>query len=498
MPGRVTSFLRNPSGNIPHIKKSKNKSSAASSPASRSGQNSTDISDAEDEHNHRHHHLHHAVKMHDLADAMAKANKRLSLPFGGKKELQCSAMSVDWKLESPPIIFHGNAEESTGALLSGTMIVDVKEDSIELDSFNAALNIHVTHKRPFHKDCPDCANHYTELKSWAFVDHPTVIYRGRHVYPFSMLLEGHLPASMTTGLMSIAYEFKADAVVAPHSLPPHSPTNKVKFFKTLEVKRSLPVPDMPHHSVRLFPPTNIKSSAHYNTTIHPTGDNKITLKLDGLMSLNDKTQTLDIWKLKKVSWKLEEATKTIAPACERHAPLANQPTPAEGEEEQPKKGIPRSEVRLLGEKNLHEGWKSDYSGTDGTVDFEFDYAVNQRRSKGELKYACDTKTRDGTQTTHSLLIEMVVSKEFAPAGRPNHSAQTGTGRILRMQFNVVLTDHPGLGISWDEEAPPTYQDVPPSPPNYVEPGLIEYDDLETLDAMRTSSAPQSRRGSGSV
>lgn len=497
MPGRVTTFLRNPSGNIPHIKKSKNKSSSSSSTPNRSGRNSTEISDAEDEHNHRHHHLHHAVKMQDLADAVAKANRRLSLPFGGKKEPQCTAVSLDWKLESPPVIFHGNAEESTGALLSGTMIMEVKEDFVELDSFKASLNIHVNQKRPFHKDCPDCANQFTELKAWTFIDHPSVVYRGRHVYPFSMLLEGHLPGSMTSALMSIAYEFKAEAVIAPHSLPSHSGANKAKFFKTLDVKRSLPVPEMPHHSVRLFPPTNIKSSAHYSTTIHPTGENKVTLKLDGLMNLNDKTQTLDIWKLKKISWKLEEVTKTVAPSCERHSPLVTQPA-TEDEEQQPKKGTPRTEVRLLGEKSIHGGWKSDYSGNDGTVDFEFDYSVNQRRSKGELKYACDSKSRDGTQTTHSLLIELVVSKEFAPAGRPHHSAQTGTGRILRMQFNVVLTDHPGLGISWDEEAPPTYQDVPPSPPQYTEPELIEYDDLQTLDAMNTSSAPQSRRGSGSA
>lgn len=498
MPGRVTTFLRNPSGNMPHMKKSKNRS-AAPSPVSRSGRTSIDNSDAEDEHNHRHHHLHHAVKMQDLADAVAKANRRLSLPFGGKKEPQCSAVSLDWKLESPPIIFHGNSEESTGALLSGTMSMEVKEDFVELDSFNASLKIHVHHKRPFHKDCHDCAHQYTELKAWTFVDHPSVVYRGRHTYPFSMLLDGHLPASMTSALMTIQYEFKAEVVIAPQSLPPHSP-NKAKFFKTLDVKRSLPVPEVPHHSVRLFPPTNIKSSAHYNTTIHPTGNNKVTLKLDGLMSLNEKTNTLDLWKLKKVSWKLEEVTKSIAPACDRHSPLAAQPQPtSEDDEQPPKKGTPRSEVRLLGEKNIHEGWKSDYSGNDGTVDFEFDYAVTQRRSKGELKYACDGKSRDGTQTTHSLLIELVVSKEFAPAGRPHHSAQTGTGRILRMQFNVVLTDHPGLGISWDEEAPPTYQDVPPSPPSYyTEPALVEYEDLQTLDAMRTASAPQSRRGSGST
>lgn len=490
MPGRVTTFFRNPSGNIAHIKKAT---------VNRSRHASPDVSDGEDDH-HRHHH-HYAVKMPDLADAL-KSHRRLSLPFG-KKDSHPSAFSLSWNIESPPIIFHGTASESTGALVSGTMIIDVKEEMVELDTFNAALNIHISHKRPYQNHCPECANQYTELQAWTFLAHPTVLHRGHHVFPFSTLLDGHLPASMSSSFMSIAYEFKAEAVVAPRSLPTPSSPSAVKFERTLPVKRSLPGSEVPHHSVRLFPPTNIKSSVHYDTVIHPTGSNKVTLKLDGLMNLNDKTKTLDIWKLKKVTWKLEELTKTIAPACEKHShgaqPIPSNSSSSEDDESAtPKKGLARSEVRLLGEKNLHEGWKSDYTGTDGTVDMEFDYMVNQRCRKGQLKYAADSKSRDGTEITHSLLIELVVSKEFAPEGRPHQSAQTGTGRILRMHFGVVLTEHPGLGVSWDEEAPPVYQDVPPSPPQYELPEPpIEYEDLEFLDARRMSGEPPSRRASGS-
>lgn len=479
MPGRVTTFLRNPSGNIAQIKKT-----------SRSRFSSPDVSDGEESDHARRNH-HYAVKMPDLADAVLKSH-RLSLPFGRKDHHHCSAASLDWKLESPPIIFHGNQEESTGALLSGQMILEVKEDMIELESFTANLNIHVHHKRPFHAHCHDCQDQYTELKSWQFVAQSRVLPRGTHLFPFSALLDGHLPASMCSSLMSIAYEFKADASVVTHSSHGSQASN-AKFERNIPVKRSLPVPDMPHHSIRLFPPTNIKSSAHYSTVIHPTGTNKVSLKLDGLMSLNDRTHTLDLWKLKKVTWKLEEVTKTVAPACEKHAPHA---TPLD---EEGKKGVSRTEVRLLGEKHLHEGWKSDFTGSDGTVDMEFEYQVNQRRNKGELKYACDNKSRDGTEVTHSLLIELVVSKEYAPEGKPQLAAPTGTGRILRMHYGIVMTDHPGLGVSWDEEAPPVYQDVPPSPPGYqlpLEPP-VDYEDLEWLDAQRVSGEVNSRRASTS-
>ncbi|PHH87117.1 hypothetical protein CDD83_9292 [Cordyceps sp. RAO-2017] len=159
----------------------------------------------------------------------------------------------------------------------------------------------------------------------------------------------------------------------------------------------------------------------------------------------------------------------------------------------------RTETRVLGEKQLHEGWKSDFSGTDGTVDMEFDYCVNQYKPHSrDLKYACDLKTRDGTEVTHSLLIALIVSKEYAPEGKAHLATQTGTGRILRMHFAVVMTEFPGLGVSWDNEAPPVYQDVPPSPPGYpCDEGRgppVEYEDLEALDARRASvEAPEARQ-----
>jgi len=511
MPGRVTTFLRNPSGNIK---------------LNRSWHTSPESSDAEDMHSYdrrHHHHSHHPRKLSDFTEAL-KSHRRLSLPFG-KKESQPSVASIDCRIESPPVVFHGRPQDSTGAIVSGVMIVDVKEESVEFEDFRASLNIHVTHKRPFQSNCPDCADQYTEIKGWDLLAHPTLLYRGRHAFPFSTLLDGHLPASMHGSLMSIAYELKAEAHIATHSLAAaaaahpnhyhhHLPSNVIKFERALIVKRALPKNELPHHSIRLFPPTNIKSDVHYDTVIHPTSANKVSLRLDGLTALNEKAQSLDIWRLKKITWKLEETTKTIAPACPRHSPLAQDlPVTEESTEDtEPatKKGVARTEVRLLGEKMLHDGWKSEYSSTDGSVEIEFDYLVNQRLRKGQLKYAADSRSRDGTVITHSLLIELVVSKEFAPINRPQHSAQTGTGRILRMHFPVVLTEHPGLGVSWDEEAPPVYQDVPPSPPSY-EPSTpatpvgtmtpvvlppVDYDDLEFLDARRLSGEPPSRRPSG--
>lgn len=47
------------------------------------------------------------------------------------------------------------------------------------------------------------------------------------------------------------------------------------------------------------------------------------------------------------------------------------------------------------------------------------------------------------------------------------SVPTGAARVLRMQFRIIVTERSGLGISWDEEVPPIYQDIKLlSPPSY--------------------------------
>ncbi len=269
-----------------------------------------------------------------------------------------------------------------------------------------------------------------------------------------MLLEGHLPASVDGALVSISYEFKAEAIPRSNgiALPP------IRFEKVIDVKRSIGNSETPHHSVRVFPPTNIKASAHYPHVIHPIGSHILSLRLDGIAKLNAKVNTVEYWKLKKLTWKLEETTKTIAPACGRHSPKLSE----NAEEQQNKKGVVRTDTRVIAENTLFSGWKSNYAGVnDSVVELEMDYSL----AKG-AKYACDSKSRDGTEVTHQLVVEMVVAQEWAPVNKPSLVTHTGVGRILRMHFSAVLTEHSGIGISWDNEAPPIYQDVPPSPPAY--------------------------------
>ncbi|KAI1636261.1 hypothetical protein F4809DRAFT_662712 [Biscogniauxia mediterranea] len=475
MPHRVVDFFRSSNDSIHNIKASvqrisspttHTRSSSSRERTSRTSSYASSIDESAEEqsrtHSSHHHHHHNpisaapAVKMPEPV----KEKHRLSFPglhLGGPKlhkdQSQNPHASLDWKIESPPAVMHGSTEESTGALVSGQLLLCVKEEVFEVESFDAKLEIHVMQKRPFNHHCQSCQHQRTELKTWSLLREPTTLSKRTHEFPFSVLLAGHLPATTDNSVMSIHYEFTAE--VKPKTGP------ALKLSRTIDVRRSLPVPELPHHSVRIFPPTNITASVHFAQIIHPIGANQFTLRLEGIVKHNVDAKSVEYWKLKRLSWKLEEHLSTVAPACDKHSPRdPDTGLPA-------KKGTPRSDSRTLAHADLHGGWKADYS-PNGNIEAEVEY-----QCAPSARAACDVKGSDGsTEITHQLVVEMVVVQEYAPLAHPTHITPTGVARILRMHFAVVLTERAGLGVSWDNEAPPIYQDVPPSPPAYS--GLISY------------------------
>lgn len=277
--------------------------------------------------------------------------------------------------------------------------------------------------------------------------------------------------------MSIAYEFKAE--LTPKSGP------LIKLERSLTVSRALPPAEIPHHSVRVFPPTNITATVDYPHVIHPIGVNTLTLKLGGMVKkVNRQVQTIEYWKLKRLSWRIEETIKTVAPGCDKHSAMAAAAAPSSdtAANSSGRKGIARVETRSVGGKDLSSGWKTDYSPeSGGEVELELPYHCHAPDHSGHSLFisaggsthrhsapVCDLKARDGTEVTHSLVVELVVVQEYAPLAQPKHTTPTGLARILRMHFATVITERAGLGVSWDNEAPPVYQDVPPSPPAYME------------------------------
>ena len=241
----------------------------------------------------------------------------------------------------------------------------------------------------------------------------------------------------------------------------------------LPVRRSLPSPDTSHHSIRVFPPTDIRASAYYDQVLRPSGRTTVAVSLDGLSSKPPNEDVIDCWRLKKAAWKLEETVRTVVKACPRHH------IPSLGSENADAKNkAVRTETRVLGDGTIPQEWKAEYSAEAGHVDLEFDFGLHPPRQHhhhhhhaAPPRFACDVNMNaagpTGSEVTvsHSLMLELVVARARAAIAKPDVATETGTGRILRMRFRVFLSDE-GTGVAWDDEAPPLYTEVPPSPPGY--------------------------------
>jgi hypothetical protein len=260
---------------------------------------------------------------------------------------------------------------------------------------------------------------------------------------------------MKGGLSSIDYVLRA--TMCSKSGEP------MKVSHVLDVKRAIYPSDTPRHSIRIFPPTNLTANCTLPAVIHPIGEFNLHMRMDGILKRNADTKTQMQWKVKKMTWRLEETQKVISPACAKHAAKL-------GNVEENKKGQAHQDVRTLGTEEIRSGWKGDYSGPDGSLEMEFPFSITPGSHP-----ICDMKAEDGTEVSHVLIVEMIVAEEFAPIKRPTQVTPTGAARVLRMHFTVTVTERAGLGISWDEEQPPLYGDVPASPPSYATAEVVDYE-----------------------
>jgi hypothetical protein len=149
--------------------------------------------------------------------------------------------------------------------------------------------------------------------------------------------------------------------------------------------------------------------------------------MDGIVQRKPDGKTQSQWKLKRLNWRLEETQKTISPACAKHAAKL-------GNVEEGKKGMAHQDARVLGDAEIKSGWKGDYTGPDGCIEMEFDFGITPNS-----KPICDLKAQDGTEVSHVLIVEMIVTEEFAPINKPKQATPTGTARVLRMVRQALLT-----------------------------------------------------------
>ncbi|KAL8684410.1 MAG: hypothetical protein Q9224_006369 [Gallowayella concinna] len=304
------------------------------------------------------------------------------------------------------------------------------------------LKANAVTKKPVAKDCPECLNRTSTLKTWNFITEPTTYDHGSHQFPFSYLLPGHLPATTHCSLVNIDYGLEVKAVTAL--------TDVITHHHPLRVQRALQ-PSPEKQSVRIFPPTNLTVNVIHAPIIHPIGSFLIQFRMNGVVEKQQNTQTR--WRIKKLDWRIDEHTKNISPACPKHWNKVG----GEG------KGQQHEEMRNIGSDSLKKGWKTDFESVGGgQIELEFPASIRPGSHP-----VCDVESPTGLVVWHLLIVEIIVAEEHVKNLGQKHAVPTGSARVLRTQFKVLVTERGGLGISWDQEMPPMYEDVPASPPGYV-------------------------------
>ncbi|MCJ1366707.1 hypothetical protein MMC16_005837 [Acarospora aff. strigata] len=397
-----------------------------------------------------------------------KKEKRLSFPgripspaTHSPKMAAHKAAKMDVLIESPPLCFFGSPAQSTGALLSGQLKLNVTDSEVTLQKFEMHLLAVVTTKKPVGKECTDCAMKSSELFKWEFLTEPIHLKKGEHAFPFSYLLPGHLPATTHGNLGTIEYILSAHAAT--------SLSENINLKYQLKVQRAI-IPGNEKSSVRIFPPTNLAATVNLPPVIYPIGEFHVEMRLSGIVTKGKDTQTR--WRLRKMNWRIDEHSKMVSPACHRHAHKVG----GDG------KGVLHQNTRTIGGEDLKDGWKTDFDTQGGQIELDFKASI-----KPSAKPLCDVESPTGLAINHTLVIELIVAEEYCPNKNTRLVTPTGAARVLRMQFTVLVTERSGLGISWDEEQPPMYDDVPASPPGYGRAAIEDYNGeplpYEELDRM---------------
>ena len=385
--------------------------------------------------------------------------KRLSLtmrPSGTSKAKEDQSRrhppgKFDVVIESPPLIFYGSPAASTGALLSGRLKLQVDDPSgkVNLTRFTMKLRCAITTKKPIQKDCNECRERYDDIKEWSFLSEPKTFTRGDdNDFPFSHLLPGHLPATTSATLGSLAYQLDVNAT--PSTGEP------IELTYPLKIQRAI-APGMDKASIRIFPPTNLTGRVVLPPVIHPIGTFPVQMTLSGVVE--KKADHTLRWRLRKTLWRIEEHTKMVSKPCAKHEHKV-----AQG------KAVQNEDIKKVGDDELKSGWKTDFDTQGGEIMLEFDAALSMRSKE---RAVCDVDSPAGLRVSHTLVIELIVAEEYCPNKNKGIITPTGAARILRMSFKLTVTERAGMGISWDEETPPVYEDVPDSPPGY---GSADRDD----------------------
>lgn len=366
-------------------------------------------------------------------------------------------------IESPPCVLYGTPATSSGALLTGRLQVVVEEplqaDSLGvfgskpliIDQVGLQLVRVTATSKGVKKNCADCNMLQQDIFSCDFLTEPTHLRSGVHDFPFSYLLPGDLPTTTISSLGTVRYLLVATMQTV---------TGKGSRYLShpLRISRSV-IPGKAKAFVRVFPPTKLAARVVLPSVIHPIGGFSVQLSLTGAFNSSQTAQAR--WQLRKLTWKIEERQILVSTACPRHVSKLDD-----------NGCLPACGTKTVGQGEEKTGWKSVSGATGEGITFLFEASMCP--GSGVL---CDTFSGGyrgnrapvnsyAVKVRHTLILELTVAEECQSSIAQRQGRPTDAVRVLRMQLNIAVTEPPGMGISWDKERPPIYEDVSESPPLY--------------------------------
>ncbi|SCU82060.1 LAFA_0C08834g1_1 [Lachancea sp. 'fantastica'] len=201
-------------------------------------------------------------------------------------------------------------------------VPSLQYSTVIVQSVSLSLVQKVRFAKPFVADCPsiksckDCCRKVTELARWDVLTKETEIPLGDHVYPFSHLIPGSVPATVAVGIDSKSeVKYELVAVASYKSVrtegSPGETTPRVLLRLPVPVTRSI-IRGPDRNSLRIFPPTDLVATAVLPNIIYPKSTFPLELKIDGISSADRR------WRMRRLNWKIEEKSRVRLQACDVH------------------------------------------------------------------------------------------------------------------------------------------------------------------------------------
>jgi hypothetical protein len=245
-------------------------------------------------------------------------------------------------VESPPLVLFGHPSISSGAFFSGNFILDIlldeknKNDQLEpMISVSKLSNNQISNDYIIMKDvilyliqivqyskpfipnsstiqsCHKCTNKIIELARWDILSKKTAFAKGSsHSCPFSHIIPGNVPPTsiLSNSETSITYELICKATY----IDPITNNEKlINLSQPIKIQRSI-VREQDRTSTRIFPPTDVTSTAVIPNVVYPRSEFPIEIRMDHVSTPKRR------WRMRKLNWRLEECITMKTNNCSNH------------------------------------------------------------------------------------------------------------------------------------------------------------------------------------